>query len=53
MPLVKGRSQQAVSRNVKTLLDEGYPRKQAAAIATEKAGKSRPKPKHKSAKKVG
>lgn len=43
MPLVKGQSQAAVSRNIRTLLDENRPRKQAIAIALKQAGKSRPK----------
>ena len=48
MPLVKGKSQKAVSRNIKTLIDEGRPQKQAIAIALDKAGKSK---KHKKGKK--
>lgn len=44
MPLRKGKSQAAVSSNIRTLLEEGKPRAQAIAIALSKAGKSRKKP---------
>ena len=40
MPLKKGRSKEAVSKNISTLRHEGYPQKQAIAIAMSKAGKS-------------
>lgn len=53
MPLAKGKTQKAVSRNVRTLLDEGYPRKQAIAISLDKAGKARPAAKHKAPRKMG
>ena len=33
MPLVKGKTKSAFSENVKRLIEEGYPKKQAVAIA--------------------
>lgn len=42
MPLKKGSSGKAVSHNVRTLKREGYPQRQAVAIALRKAGKARP-----------
>ena len=44
MPLRRDRSKEAVAANIKTLLEEGRPRKQAIAIALSKAGKARKKP---------
>lgn len=41
MPLRKGSSQKAISANIRQLRKEGYPPKQATAIAIRKAGKSR------------
>tara|TARA_R110002020_G_scaffold11249_2_gene42447 strand:- start:2487 stop:2666 length:180 start_codon:yes stop_codon:yes gene_type:complete len=35
MPLVKGKSDKAVSRNIEILTAEGKPRKQAVAIALD------------------
>ena len=46
MPLKKGSSGKAVSSNVRTLMNEGRPQKQAVAIALKQAGKnSKLKPK--------
>jgi hypothetical protein len=39
MPLLKGKSQKVVKKNIKTLLSEGKPQKQAVAIALDKARK--------------
>jgi DNA-binding winged helix-turn-helix (wHTH) protein len=43
MSLKKGKSDKAVSQNIRTLRKEGYKPKQAVAISLKKAGKSRKK----------
>ena len=43
MPLESGSSKAAIQRNIKKLIDEKYPPKQAVAIAYGKAGKSKKK----------
>lgn len=41
MPLRKGRSKKVISGNIRRLMHEGYPQRQAIAIALRKAGKAR------------
>lgn len=43
MPLKKGKSKKIVSQNINELVRSGKPKKQAIAIAMDKAGKTRKK----------
>jgi hypothetical protein len=45
MPLKKGSSKKVIGENIAELRRSGRPRKQAVAIAMERAGKSRKKKK--------
>lgn len=47
MPLKRGKSNKVVSANIRTLMSESRPQKQAVAIAMSKAGKSKAKTKRK------
>lgn len=47
MPLKKGSSKKTVSANIEELVKSGYPVNQAAAIAYNKAGKKKQKPRKK------
>lgn len=43
MPLLKGSSKETVSKNIKKMMEEGYPQKQAvaAALTSARGGKKR------------
>jgi len=43
MPLKKGKSDKAVSANISELVKSGRPKKQAIAIAMQKAGRTKKK----------
>ena len=51
MPLKKGSSRKTVAQNIRKMMKEGYPQKQAVAASLTSAGKSRAKTKKKSTKK--
>lgn len=44
MPLIHGKSKEAISQNIRTEMHAGKPQKQAVAIAYSEAGKSKHNP---------
>ena len=47
MPLKKGRQPKTITSNIRQLIQEGYSRTQAVAIALSKAGKKKQKSRRK------
>lgn len=49
MPLAKGSSPKTVSKNIKKMMEEGYPQKQAvaASLTSARGGKKKPPKKSK------
>jgi hypothetical protein len=45
MPLIKSASKKAVGKNIRKMIEEGYPKKQAvaAALSTQRKAKRKPK----------